>query len=156
MNVTRTYFESVDLPRDEQSLWLEVNFPDLMLDMKSGNLAVTPEAEDRLNNLAHKRVRMFVSEGAFFSLLVLTGVWFFYWALRKRIELETRTAEILSAASSGLQKPIAALRDDVGTLSEIVSANPEGRDMVNKMRYNLRMITDTCENVSLVRMFSAS
>jgi signal transduction histidine kinase len=156
MDIARTYFENAELTESEQSSWLNANFPDLRVDPENGNLTVTEKAARRLNDLAHKRVRMFVSEGAFFSLLILSGVWFFYWALRKRIELEYRTANILSAASSGLQKPIAAIRDDIGRLADIIASSQAGEDIIRRISSDVQKIADTCENVSLVRMLSTS
>lgn len=155
-NIARTYFDSAGLTPDEQSSWLNDNFPDLQLDSASSDLKVTADAEDRLNELAQKRVRMFVSEGAFFSLLVLTGVWFFYWALRKRIELEYRTANILTVASSGLQKPLAAIREDIEWLARTTSYDPDGENIIRNIERSVQQIADSCENVSLVRMLSTS
>lgn len=155
-NIARTYFDSEDIAEAGQSSWLKANFPDLQLNPVNGDLQVTSEATNRLNELAHKRVRMFISEGAFFSLLVLTGLWFFYWALRKRIELEYRTANILGAASSGLQKPIAIIRNDIDSLSKILNTDPAGEDFIKRIKSGVQEIADSCENVSLVRMLSAS
>ena len=154
--IARAYFEIADLADAEKSLWLKTNFPDLQLEKESRVLIVTADAQRRLNNLAQKRVRMFVSEGAFFSLLVLSGVWFFYWALRKRIELENRTVGILGAASSGLKNPISTLKTDIEKLLSSGQSDSSRNELINRISSNVRKIADTCESVSLIQMLTAS
>jgi len=156
IEMARTYFNLVNPYDTEKSPWLKMNFPDLRLDTLSGDFTVSLEARQRLSELAQKRVRMFVSEGAFFSLLVLTGIWFLFWALRKRIELENKTAAILNAASSGLKSPVAGIRNDIESLLNSTQTGSTQRKIINKISSNLQKIADTCENVSLIKMLGTS
>jgi signal transduction histidine kinase len=99
---------------------------------------------------------MFVSEGAFFSLLVLTGIWFLFWALRKRIELENKTAAILSAASSGMNNPINGIRNDIETLLNSSQMESAQKELIEKISSNVQKIADTCDSVSMIQMLGAS
>jgi hypothetical protein len=156
ISMALTYFKYVNPEDSEKSTWLTANFPDLLLDSATGKLTVSPGALQRLNRLAQKRVRMFVSEGAFFSLLVLTGIWFLFWALRKRIELENKTAAILSAASSGMKSPITGIRNDIDAIINSSQLDASGKELIEKISSNVQKIADTCEGVSLIQMLGAS
>jgi len=156
IDMARTYFNLVNPYDAEKSPWLKANFPDLQLDTLSGEFSVSPGARQGLSRLAQKRVRMFVSEGAFFSLLVLTGIWFLFWSLRKRIELENKTAAILNAASSGLKIPVAGIRSDIESLLSSSQTGSSQREIIDKISSNLQKIADTCESVSLIQMLGAS
>lgn len=136
--------------------WLNDNFPDLAFLPEQAKIEVTQKAMDRLDEIAQKRVRMFISEGAFFSLLVLTGVWFFYWALRKRIEQENRTASIIHAASLGMKGPLEALKNDIQSLSDTDSSFSQQKESFRRISSNIKKISDTCEQVSIIQMLGTS
>ncbi len=148
--------EAADLSSAEMNEWLSANFSDLRLAGDQENIEITREALDRLDKIARKRVRMFVSEGAFFSLLVLTGVWFFYWTLRKRVELENRTSAIIHAASSGMKAPIETLKQDIQNLSNSDIPLSEQKEMAGRLGSNIKKISDTCEHVSIIQMLGTS
>ncbi len=152
--IASIYLNNRDLSETDKSTWLKVNFPDLELDKEYGNLKITPEAIQRLDDLAQKRVRMFVSEGAFFSLLVLTGIWFFYWALRRRIELENKTAAILGAAHSGMKDPITTIERNIEALLKSGKADPVQKNLLSEIVAEIWKVSDICENVSLVQMLA--
>ncbi|UCC81119.1 MAG: hypothetical protein JSW64_07105 [Candidatus Zixiibacteriota bacterium] len=154
--IASLYLNNSDLSEIDKSTWLKANFPDLELDKEYGNLKITPEAIQRLDDLAQKRVRMFVSEGAFFSLLVLTGVWFFYWALRRRIELENKTAGILGAAHSGMKGPISAIERNVEALLNSEKMDRDQKSLLSEIGAELQKVSDICENVSLIQMLAIS
>ncbi len=136
--------------------WLNNTFPDLALSDDGRSLTITEQAENRLDGLARKRVRMFVSEGAFFSLLVLSGVWFLYWTLRRKVEMENQTAGIISAASTGIKNPISALGEDILALSG-TNLSESGRDeLLSRMKSNIGAISETCDRMSMLRLLSAS
>ncbi len=136
--------------------WLNEKFPDLAFLPEQTIIEVTQKALDRLDKVARKRVRMFVSEGAFFSLLVLTGVWFFYWALRKRIEQENRTASIIRAASSMMRGPLEAIKNDIQSLSDSDSSFSQEKESFRRISANIKKISDTCEQVSIIQMLGTS
>lgn len=153
--VASAYLENTGLSEAEKSSWLTTNFPDLELD-DDGNLKITSRAAEGLNELAQKRVRMFVSEGAFFSLLVLTGVWFFYWALRKRIDLEGKIESILSSAATSLKNPITSVNEDLRAISANSKSGAVDIELLNRISFNIQKIADTCESVTLIKMLATS
>jgi hypothetical protein len=153
--VASAYFENTELSDTEKSSWLTFNFPDLELD-DDGNLKITSEAARSLDELAQKRVRMFVSEGAFFSLLILTGIWFFYWALRKRIDVEDKIESVLSSATTSLIKPITSINEDLRAISATSGSGPIDVGLLTRISSNIQKITDTCESVSLIRLLATS
>ncbi|UCE67622.1 MAG: HAMP domain-containing histidine kinase [Candidatus Zixiibacteriota bacterium] len=154
--VAWTHFENTGFTDTEKSSWLKANFPDLELDNENRNLIITPEASQRLNELAQKRVRMFVSEGAFFSLLVFSGVWFFYWALCKRVELESKIENILSSAASSLKNPINSIKEDLDAISGSSQSELAQNKLLSRISSNIQKIADTCESVTLIKMLAAS
>jgi hypothetical protein len=156
ISTAHIYLDTVDLTAADKIKWLDSNFPDLQLDEGGRRTTVSSAAEQHLDTLANKRVRMFVSEAAFFSLLVLSGIWFFYWALRKRIELENKTAAILAAAHAGMKYPLSAVENDIEDLLKSGKADPAGENILADISSNVRKISDICENLSLIQMLAIS
>ena len=107
--VAEMHLQRSEMEFSERERWLEEHLPDLEFTEDHDNIVVTVTAMAALENKAKKHVRMFVSEGAFFSLLVLAGIWFLYWALRERFQIEKRTAQILASAVDELNKPLESL-----------------------------------------------
>lgn len=105
-------------PTSEQyHAWL-CAFPDLQVTADGRDVQITSAAEAQLDHLARRRVRMFIFEGAFFSLLVGAGVIYIYWTLHKEVDFERRQAMFLSATSHELRTPITSLRLYLDTLKE--------------------------------------
>lgn len=146
--------EPGDMTDADLRVWLVNTFPDLILS-NDGKLSVRMDAENRLDQLARKRVRMFVSEGAFFSLLLLGGVWFLYWTIKKKADLESRTTGILNLASSGMKDPIASLQRDIAQLEKNEMADDDRLKLISEIKNNIFKISHACNHVSLIRSLSA-
>ncbi|MEE9553971.1 MAG: hypothetical protein V3W18_06695 [candidate division Zixibacteria bacterium] len=134
--------------------WLQNTFPDLELSL-DGELTVTSEAKKRLDTVARKRVRMFVSEGAFFSLLIFAGIWFLYWTIKKKTDLENQTAGILTMASAVMKDPAELLQRDIELLEQSGISEPERTRLIAGIKTHIFKISHACNHVSVIQSLAA-
>lgn len=134
------------LSEPEFTRWLLANFPDLEI-ASSGELAVRLAARSRLDQVAGERMRMFISEGAFFALLLLGGVLYMYRTLRQEIATEHRQSVFLSATSHELKTPITSLRLYLDTLIERDLPAAKRAEMLATMRTDLDRLNDLIERL---------
>jgi signal transduction histidine kinase len=127
-------------------IWLANAFPDLQ-PAANGEIIVRTEARHRLDVLARARVRMFVSEGIFFSLLLLVGVLYMYWVLRQELLFERQQTAFLSATSHELKTPITSLRLYLDTLTERELPAAQREEMLATMRKDLTRLTDLIQRL---------
>lgn len=69
--------------------------------------------QDVLDDMQHRHdahVRMFVSEGAFFLLMVLVGGWLIVRTLQREVALVRQQTNFLSAVTHELKSPLASIR----------------------------------------------
>jgi signal transduction histidine kinase len=76
---------------------------------------------------------MFASEGAFFMVALLTGVFLMYRALTEQMRLRQMRATFLSAVTHELKSPIAAIRLFLETIAEDRVDAEKRKDLVKKM-----------------------
>ncbi len=154
---TRLWEQQLELARERQhdftmadgagfAAWLAAAFPDLTQDGR-GRIIVRDDALHRLDHLARERIRMFVSEGIFFSLLLIVGVLYVYWILRRELLFERRQSAFLAATSHELKTPITSLRLYLDTLSERDLPPPQQREMLATMRNDLTRLTDLIQRL---------
>lgn len=156
IKVARLQVDISDADSSGQDQMLKRSFPDLEFSDDLSDIVVTDEALNRLDRIAQKHVRMFVSEAAFFSLLVLAGIWFLYWALQKRVEIEQRTAGILSSVETELKEPLASLKQVVGDLTNQEMPNERYVKLLEKMTDSVQKVSQAIDNISMVKLISAS
>ncbi len=137
-----THTDSVDMTRQ----WLSQTFPDLVV-AENGQIEIAAIARQRLDHTAARRVRMFVWEGGFFTLLMLTGMAFVYWTLRKEVEFERRQSTFLAATSHELKTPIASLRLFVDTLEDRQLTAEQRAETFAIMRSDLERLSDLIERL---------
>ena len=129
-------------PAPEQfRAWLSA-FPDLQVAANGTGVEVSRTAIARLDHLARGRMRMFIFEGAFFSLLVGAGVIYIYWTLRREVEFERRQAMFLSATSHELRTPITSLRLYLDTLRERELPPEQKAEAMATMQGDLERLSD--------------
>jgi two-component system, OmpR family, sensor histidine kinase SenX3 len=154
---TQLWAQQLDLARERAhdfatedkagyAAWLTQAFPDLEQDPR-GRVVVRNAALHRLDRMARDRVRMFVSEGIFFSLLLLLGVLYMYWILRRELLFERRQSAFLAATSHELKTPITSLRLYLDTLVERDLPLPQQREMLATMRKDLERLTDLIQRL---------
>lgn len=114
------------------------HFPDLVWDGAAeaspalapffvrGGLDLRAELLEELRERRKGRLRMFVSEGAFFLLVVSLGVLIIFHALRREVTLKRQQSNFVSAVTHELKSPLAAIRLFAETL-EIRDFGPEKR-----------------------------
>jgi hypothetical protein len=140
----------------EQERWLKESLPDLEFTDTHDDLVVTSSAIEDLERRAKKHVRMFVSEGAFFSLLVLAGIWFLYWALRERLQIERRTDQTLAAASEELSEPLSSLSQLISNPDFLKEQKELHAQWLGKMANNIRLISGALNNMHMARLIAIS
>ncbi|MCB9357744.1 MAG: HAMP domain-containing histidine kinase [Calditrichaeota bacterium] len=127
-------------------IWLANTFPDLEI-VTGGVVEVKPAARQKLEAFIHKRMRMFISEGAFFGLLVLAGVLFMFRTLREEIDIEHKQSVFLSAMSHELKTPITSLRMYVDTLRERELPQAKRAELLGVMSLDLNRLNDLIEQL---------
>ncbi len=80
-----------------------------------------------------RHIVMFASEGAFFMLALLAGVFLMYRTLLEQVRLRRMRATFLSAVTHELKSPIAAIRLFLETLEGDRVDEAKRRDLVRKM-----------------------
>ncbi|MFO0984564.1 MAG: HAMP domain-containing sensor histidine kinase [Planctomycetota bacterium] len=102
-----------ELPADatdaERARFLAQHFPDLML-ASDGTVQVTDAFRASIAHDIRRRMVMFLSEGSFFMVLTLGGVFVIYRALRHEMAFKTQQRDFVAAAGHELKTPIAAMR----------------------------------------------
>lgn len=156
LNAARLYLQTSDMDTIGQQQWLEKSFPDLEFTENHDDIVVTAGAMNDLERQAKKHVRMFVSEGAFFSLLVLAGIWFLYWALRERLQIERRTDQILAAASEELSEPLSSLSQLISNPSFLKEQHDLHVKWLGKMANNIQLISGALNNMHMARLMTIS
>ncbi len=133
-----------------QQFWLRTTYPDLVIS-EEGQVEVRPEARRKLEEKAGKAVRMFTFEGGFFAIIVLLGIFYMYWTLRREVRLERQQTNFLSAITHELKTPVTAVR----LLHESLQYDdtpPEQREEVNKgILRNLNRLTHLIDRLLLAR-----
>jgi signal transduction histidine kinase len=132
--------------------WLGQNFPDLEL-RATGELTISPAALERLDRVAAERMRMFISEGGFFALLLLGGVLYMYRTLREEIATEHRQSVFLSATSHELKTPITSLRLYLDTLIDRELPSAKRAELLTTMRADLDRLNDLIERLLQAQKF---
>ncbi|RJP78412.1 MAG: sensor histidine kinase [Candidatus Zixiibacteriota bacterium] len=150
----RQWLEVHEATYAETWSWLAQTFPDLEL-QPGGDFAVSEEARQRLDHLARGRVRMFVWEGGFFTLVLLAGVGFMLRTLRREILTERRQSVFLSATSHELKTPITSLRLYLDTLMERDLPPEQKRELMTVMQQDLQRLTDLIDRLLQAQNLSA-
>jgi signal transduction histidine kinase len=136
-------------PREFHS-YLERSFPDLTLDER-GRPRVRPEARRELQQETGSAVRMFLYEGTFFAAVLIAGIFFMYWTLRREVTFERRQSSFLSAISHELKTPITALRLYSETLERPRLKEQQRTEVLGSMRENLDRLTSLIDRLLQAR-----
>jgi len=97
-----------------------------LLTLQYGSEADIPaDLKSALDRESHKRVVMFVSEGSFFMLIILTGAYFIYRTLRRSVELQYLQKTFIQSLTHEFRTPLTSLRLYLETLQK--GNMPEGR-----------------------------
>jgi signal transduction histidine kinase len=131
---------------DEFRAWLAEAYPDLEL-TDIGAVSVKEASRVALKRSADKRVRMFASEGSVLILLLIAGVTYVYWALRKEILLERRQSTFLSATSHELKTPITSLRLYLDTLRDRKLSEEKQREVFAIMQQDIERLTNLIDQL---------
>ena len=128
------------------TVWLRQNFPDLEA-APGGELRVKDEALHRLDAEAARRVRMFISEGVFFSFLFLVSVLYMYRTLKTELSVEHRQSVFIAATSHELKTPITSLRLYLDTLLDRDLRPEQRRELFVTMRQDVSRLNDLIESL---------
>jgi signal transduction histidine kinase len=100
--------------------------PQLARYYPQGGLELRSDLLADLEEQRKRRLRMFISEGSFFLLVVSLGVLIIFHALRREVALKRQQSNFVSAVTHELKSPLAAIRLFAETL-EIRDFAPERR-----------------------------
>ncbi len=127
--------------------WLTQTFEDLEIASGTGELRVKASAQHRLDHVAGQRIRMFVAEGLFFSLLLLIGVLYMYRTLQTELAIEQRQSVFIAATSHELKTPITSLRLYVDTLLKLKLPPETQQEILTTMRQDVSRLNDLIESL---------
>lgn len=98
--------------RFPKMIWTQSAAADLQLGQYYPGYRVQVDAAEvaRLQDIHNRRIRMLVSEGGFFLVIVLIGAWLVFRTMRHEINLGLQQANFLSAVTHELKSPLASLR----------------------------------------------
>jgi signal transduction histidine kinase len=131
---------------EEFRQWLATAYPDLELS-DTGQIVVQADARKSIERLAAKRVRMFASEGAFLILLLIAGVTYVFWTMRKEVIFERRQSTFLAATSHELKTQITSLRLYLDTLRERKLPEEKQREILETMQQDIERLTDLIDRL---------
>lgn len=132
---------------EEFRLWLGESFPDLELEADGRTVGINSNALAWLDHVAGGRVRMFVWEGIFFTLILGVGIGYVYWMLRREIVMERRQSVFLTATSHELKTPITSLRLYLDTLIDHDVPAAQRADILATMQQDLQRLTDLIDHL---------
>lgn len=130
--------------------WLHTAFPDLTV-TDEGRIVISFEAQARLRHETQRSVRMFLYEGIFFSAVLILGIFFMYWTLRRELTFERRQSSFLSAISHELKTPITALRLYGDTLQQRKLPREQEVEILGSMEQNLDRLQSLIERLLQAR-----
>jgi signal transduction histidine kinase len=134
--------------------WLAVSFPDLVLS-STGEIAVSDVAQNRLDQTAHRRVRMFAWEGSFFVVILLVGIGYMFWTMQREIVFERSQSIFLAATSHELKTPITSLRIYLETLMDRDFPPAQRAEMLATMQKDLERLTDLIDRLLQTQAIAA-
>ena len=119
-----------------------VDFPDLELEPDGLRVRVKSTAVTGLENETAGRIRMFVSEGLFFIILLLVGISYMYWTLRRERAVDQLHSSFLTATSHELRTPITSLRLMLETLELRSLPDAQYQEFILRMQQDLERLHD--------------
>lgn len=118
-------------------------------------LSVDSATADQVLEGRRGRVRMFVSEGIFFLLLILVGAVSIHRALRQSAALERQQQNFLAAVTHELKSPLASIRLFSETVSARELSDVKRREVMDKITQDAvrleEMVDDVLEATTLSR-----
>jgi signal transduction histidine kinase len=146
MQTAQTWAQSNRPSPEQMRAWLRC-FPDLEIAPNGATIQPTAIAIARLDQVAGKRVRMFISEGAFFTLLVAAAAAYIYGALHREVSFERRQTMFLAATSHELKTPITSLRLYLDTLKDRDPSPEQRAEMLATMQNDVARLSDLIERL---------
>lgn len=135
-------------PHQEEELQqLLLNYPDLELEPGSSRVRIKPQASTDLADETSGRIRMFVSEGIFFVLLLLVGISYMYWTLRRERIVDQLHSSFLAATSHELRTPITSLRLMLETLALRSLPAAQYQEFIGRMQLDLERLHDQIDSL---------
>jgi signal transduction histidine kinase len=104
--------------------WLAEIFPDLDYDTSNDTIFVRVSAIKELEDYTSRIIRIIVFEGAFFTFIVLLGLLYIYWTLRREAQIERHFSNFLASITHELKTPLTAMHLFVDAL-KIPEIKPE-------------------------------
>lgn len=97
----------------------------------------------------HRAVVMFASEGAFFLLLIVVGVYLIYRTVRKSAELGRRQHNFVSAVTHELKAPLASVKLYAETLLRPEIGPAQEREFLDRMLQDIARLDHLVDNTLL-------
>lgn len=106
----RNDFDHASFIRD----WMATNAAEYEWDSiafaASGKILIHSKQQQIVLDEANRRLVMFISEGAFFSIMVLAGIYFLYYTFKKEIQLQVLQTNFILSVTHELRSPLASIK----------------------------------------------
>lgn len=124
--------------------------------VSSDMFSISPGVLNNMEDEFDSRIKMFVSEGSFFTLIILLGATFIYRTLRRSEELKAQQQNFIQAVTHEFRTPITSLRLYLETL-QTGKVNPEKTaEIIPRMINDTNRLEDMIDNVLQAGHFSKS
>ncbi len=137
--------------------WFQQQYPNLKIReiskyprdyfIESNNISVRPEFEFQAISTVKKRVRMFISEGLFFVVLVVVAVILLYSTLQKEWLYTHQTHNFMLSVTHELKSPIASIRLYIETLLKRDPEREKREEFLERALSDTNRLQDLVENI---------
>lgn len=112
-------------------------------------LTVLPKykAEDDLQDQMDRRTVMFLSEGSFFALMVMIGIYFLYAAFRRELQLQEHQKNFILSMTHELRSPLSSIKLYLQTLQRRQIADERREQFVQHSLADVERLQRLVENV---------
>ncbi len=131
-------------------------FPDLAYSPDNDSAIVSSQAKLELERDASRAIRMFAFEGSFFALVLLSGLIYIYWTLRRQVEFEQNQTNFLSSISHELKTPITAMRLYTETLLTHELDEEQQKQLLHDIEQNTLRMQRLVERLLKARFYQKS
>jgi signal transduction histidine kinase len=122
-------FDDSRLSEEVFLLHLDLYFPDLEYEESTHSIKVKSDVEREFRKKTEGVVRMYLSEGSVFAIVIISGVLYVFLALRKQLAFEKQQSNFLSAVSHELKTPLTSLRMGFDTINSSKLTEDQHREI---------------------------
>jgi signal transduction histidine kinase len=118
-----------------------------MIWVRADMFQIAPEVQDRIESESRKGLKMFVFEGSFFMLIVLSGAYMIYRTLQRSEDLKARQINFTRSVTHEFRTPLTSLRLYLETLDSGKLDTGQSQQLYRKMLDDCDRLDSMVDNV---------